>query len=1408
MKLFRAHVFIIAIFLNYIHTALSNSSMSNYCATPPFLSTEVPPNVMIMLSIETPMQGTAHPGTECSGDKTNSYSCKLKSCVKETSSMDWVYVSDCYDNEKEYYGYFDPDKCYEYDKNSKTFIPSSKTENHICTGKWSGNFLNWATMTSVDTFRKIMTGGNRVVDTKEKTILLGARQTIPVRVWKDSEIYDDWNLWFPIKKTTEADNYTPYSGTIYLIRYSNGFVVCRDLNGDDLPDCVIKENKNSSNPEEWFPKFPKKSGVCKNDIWTRCSTKSDCGGSKCLKGKVDSFLLRVEVCNKDIGLENNCKKYGNNTYKPVGVIQKYADKMRFGLFSYALKNNPDFNRNGGILRENIKWISDKIPYGLKYYDENGDIVLCKTKGGCDNPRKEIDNDGIFIDNPDNFSTGNSGLINYINKFGYASGYKSYDPVSEMYYEIIRYFKNLSPTQDYCEGLDNIDDGFPVFCNQSEKLKWLDPILYSCQKNFIIAINDAYPWLDKKVSGTAAEEHYKEEGYCIKRYNKNGKICEKYGGKGKCVACADDFGEPDGSTSEINASYWTDKVGDDEGLTPGEICTGCVLGGECDWNDTKKYVSNLSKAVGTCPGSGRENSYYMAGLAYFAHNTDLRKDIDGFQNITTYMIDTQEQNENMAVGNLNVLYLAAKYGGFIDVNDNNKPDLEVEWDKDGDGLPDTYFLASNPTDMETGLKKAFKSILKRTASGTAISSLSGRRKKSAIVVQAAFYPRKDIEDIKLSWVGNLYTYWFYNSRKIQNLREDSNENKALDKLTDLIINIDLDNDGNLSIKAYEPDVNGDKSYVTQIYPSLDNVKSIWDAGEVLLNVSSVDRKIYTVVSNSLIQFFENNDTLFQELLGKEENIPDCLGGTYNEKVENLIKYIRGEDIEGCRNRKIDNYGDTWKLGDIIYSTPTIATYKNKGYSVVFTGANDGMLHAFKVGYISRDGLSEDQVAKLQNSETDTGTDKLGEELWAFIPKNALPYLRYLPDPNYCHLYFVDLTPYIVEEKGKKILIGGMRLGGACGCSSTNCVKPPSDTCPLDSGECVGLSSYFALDITDPENPQFLWEFTDEDLGFSFSGPGIIKKRDKTYVIFASGPTNYKGDSNQNLFLYILDLYTGEVLRKIDTHIQNAFGGRLLTYGLDYDNNRETDYIALGFSRKIKGDWKGGVIWLNTINDDPNLWDFETPYKTNNPITSKVTFMKCFNYTYMYFGTGKWFYKTDEAVIEQPNRIYGIRLNCNDTLNGCSIYKTFSKGPSDACEAKPPLSWYIDLDRGGDYYFPERIITDPTDTKQNIIIFTATEPTEDVCGFGGRTRVWVLNCATGGSLAEDCAQYPLKKLEGKLLLQLSGGDIRQIDIKEFLPEKINKANTEWMTGTPPETQTPLITTGKIKSKKGEILLWLEK
>ena len=63
-----------------------------------------------------------------------------------------------------YYGYFDSFKCYTYDSGNNRFNPASVTANKKCSGQWSGDWLNYVTMSRIDALRKVLYGGYRSTD--------------------------------------------------------------------------------------------------------------------------------------------------------------------------------------------------------------------------------------------------------------------------------------------------------------------------------------------------------------------------------------------------------------------------------------------------------------------------------------------------------------------------------------------------------------------------------------------------------------------------------------------------------------------------------------------------------------------------------------------------------------------------------------------------------------------------------------------------------------------------------------------------------------------------------------------------------------------------------------------------------------------------------------------------------------------------------------------------------------------------------------------------------------------------------------------------------------------------------------------------------------------------------------------
>ncbi|MCS7232375.1 MAG: hypothetical protein RMJ67_09620, partial [Elusimicrobiota bacterium] len=113
-------------------SSFANVEMGNYCYAPPSIATTVPPLVMLVMGRDHKLYYEAY---------------------NDASDLDGDGRLDVgYKHSITYYGYFDPYKCYNYTgsgANAK-FVPVSVTTNKYCNGQWSGNFLNWLTMSRMD----------------------------------------------------------------------------------------------------------------------------------------------------------------------------------------------------------------------------------------------------------------------------------------------------------------------------------------------------------------------------------------------------------------------------------------------------------------------------------------------------------------------------------------------------------------------------------------------------------------------------------------------------------------------------------------------------------------------------------------------------------------------------------------------------------------------------------------------------------------------------------------------------------------------------------------------------------------------------------------------------------------------------------------------------------------------------------------------------------------------------------------------------------------------------------------------------------------------------------------------------------------------------------------------------------
>ncbi len=258
------------------------------------------------------------------------------------------------------------------------------------------------------------------------------------------------------------------------------------------------------------------------------------------------------------------------------------------------------------------------------------------------------------------------------------------------------------------------------------------------------------------------------------------------------------------------------------------------------------------------------------------------------------------------------------------------------------------------------------------------------------------------------------------------------------------------------------------------------------------------------------------------------------------------------------------------------------------------------------------------------------------------------------------------------------------------------------------------------------------------------------------------------------------------------------------------------VAFGITKKSGTEWQGNLGIVKIIGASPCVWKFQKIFNSpTRPITAKIEYMKCFGHHFLYFGTGRWFYKEDTPgqTANDKEKLYGVLIDGCLTGNNCNINQAKSSDqicndlPSSENDLSQIAAWEQDLAPKDSSYFKERLTTDPTPTDLDIILFTTFQPTADLCGYGGRTRVWAMNCATGEGLGNStCPGYTLSEVGGTIYLQLSRGNIEKFELSsESFSEEGGKA-TPWQTGVPPESPTQFLK--PFRAATGRIIYWFER
>lgn len=1255
-----------------------------------------------------------------------------------------------------YYGLFDSGVCYTYSDSTGLFSPRAAAGalgKCPSNARWSGNWLNYVTTSRIDALRKVFYGGHREVDTDAETIL------------RRSYIPQDAHSW--AKEYTSVANdgydiseYTPLSRPTSGRRHFFGNLTdTRGINCGTLSNCsdrppLLRVITNSQDRRVW--QWASTEVPVLHETNNHNGTRTD-------------YSVRVLVCTANYN--NGCKRYPNGNLKPYGLLHEYGENesMYFGLLTGSYNKN----MSGGVLRRVVSSFKAEVDQTTGRFTANATIVNALNS--------------LRIRDFNNGNTSNQYRGGWVTTRAMTEGeFVDWgNPIGEIMYEALRYFagKKAATSDFQTSGSHDAHLGLPV-------ATWDDPYEAGsaasaqwCARPNMLVVSGINPSFDSdQLPGSA-------------------------------------FGSFSGDLTGLNVADIAQTITSHEPNIVGSRYIGQV-GNDYDGAPTAKNVTSLGNIRGLAPEEPtKQGSFYSASVAHFGKTTDLRPGLTGQQTVDTYavVLSSPLPRIEVPVGGrtITVVPFAKSIGGSSISNTkgdfqptNQIVDFYVDTianssdlDRDSTVNGGRYFarFRINFEDVEQGADHDMDAIVVYEVAATANNTLrvrltpeyqaGGIQHSMGYVISGTtsdgIYLVVQDENVERHYHLNVppglnpgacdvnnpptacrklpytngplnptnlrYSERFFSpgASSASLLRDplwyaakwggfvDRNGNNR----PDLPLEWDADGDGvpdtyflvqnplrlrealkrsfdtivARSASAGNITSNGQQlqaeSRVFQTQFNSANWEgelfsyAITSSGVSTIPTWRASTMIPAATSRSIFTWKDASTKgipfLWDSLSGAQQT---TLGGTA------VLNYLRGDQSNEIQQ------GGTLRtrnrlLGDVVHSSP----YFVKDNNTVFVGANDGMLHAFSAS--------------------------TGAEVFAYIPGLVFNKLPTLASPAYAHTFFVDGDIAVStrsQTPGKNVLVGSTGRGAK------------------------GL---FALDVTDPASfsaANVLWEYggaADNDLGHMLGRPQIATLENGTKAVLVGNGHN---SVNERAVLYVFNLETGALIKKIDTGV----GGGANPNGLstpalvDSDANGNIDTV-------YAGDLQGNVWRFDLSNTNDNQW--QSHYRSGStplplftardpdgnpqPITAQVTVAQntvttdLLNYgkTFVFFGTGSYVYASD-ATSTQVQSWYGLidegritggrgdlKQRTIDLLGTVGMFQTrvFSEGTNGDMSGKK--GWFVDLKdptaRG------ERIVTSSILYRflEPVLLVSSIIPDPDPCEAGGGGYVNAINPFTGARLA---------------------------------------------------------------------------
>ncbi|MCB5185944.1 pyrrolo-quinoline quinone [Methylobacillus gramineus] len=740
-------------------------------------------------------------------------------------------------------------------------------------------------------------------------------------------------------------------------------------------------------------------------------------------------------------------------------------------------------------------------------------------------------------------------------------------------------------------------------------------------------------------------------------------------------------------------------------------------------DSKRADGAFDGGDTTALGVTLPASDTLADVAMYYYKTDLRssmtdnvavsaKDKKSIQHMNTFTLGLGLEGELDYRSD----YEQATSGDFAEIKQGTK-----NWPKPSADQPSTlddlwhaavngrglYFSAKDPNSLTSGLQGALAGVSAR------------RGAASAAATSSANITEVDNFSFSSNYMSN---YWFGElvAETIDTQTGEVNENSGWSAMTNLDSRVSANSE---SRNIYKFDGEGTGKVKAFIFENLSAEEKLW---------------------------FSNKCNLLSQCPGLDSDAK-----AQANSGENMINFLRGQSGQTGNESHINKaYRERLHvLGDIVKSTPVYvkvprfdyldnvsptyqeykATQASTRNGMVYIGANDGMMHAFR----AQDGV----------------------EAWAYIPKNVMPNLYKLADKNYGsnHQFYVDGSSRTFDvydttsNSWKTILVGSLNNGGR---------------------------GYFALDITNESAPKALWEFChtetycalfDQDLGYSYGNAVIAKlpvgnaNAGRWVVIVTSGYNNVSPGSGEG-YVYILDAITGALIQKISTGVgtQATPSGlaRISGWAVNGNFDAAVNYIYGG---DLQGNlWKVNLTQPSaTISRMARLTD---PAGIGQPVSTAPQLGKVPNVSdpIVFVGTGKYL-GTEDLADTQTQSFYAIRDNGTQYVGRSLAARTIVQDGLNATISGSAVDWAA----GGWYVdFPgskERVNVDP-DLSLGTLTVATNSPANDACSIGGTGWKYAFDFSTGLMVRGATSSFGQKNQSGMIvgltIIRLPGGQLKAI------------------------------------------------